>query len=72
MERACEDTAGLLQGYGFTDKTTRTTASPNQGPRHTIDHILGLARNRDDLNECRAETPGTGPESAGNFFYFYF
>ncbi|GLV40476.1 hypothetical protein CBL_04277 [Carabus blaptoides fortunei] len=69
MDR-CEDTSSLLQGYGLTatDKTTRTTSSPNQGPRHTIDHILGLARNNRDegVTECRSETPGTGAESAVN------
>lgn len=72
MDR-CEDTSSLLQGYGLTaaDKTTRTTSSPNQGPRHTIDHILGLARNNRDegVTECRSETPGTGAESAGKFYF---
>lgn len=65
MDR-CEDTSSLLQGYGLTtaDKNTRTVSSPGAGPRHTIDHILGLAR-REDAQDCRADTPGTGTESAG-------
>lgn len=57
-----EDTTSLLQGYGI-EKGARTMSSPGSGPRHTIDHILGLAR-RDEV-DCRADTPGTGTESAG-------
>lgn len=65
MDR-CEDTSSLLQGYGVGDKTARTMSSPTGGPRHTIDHILGLAR-REDGVDCRADTPGTGNESAGEY-----
>lgn len=62
MDR-CDDTSALLQNYGV-DKTPRTVSSPGAQPRHTIDHILGLAR-RDDVQDLRADTPGTGNESAG-------
>lgn len=63
MDR-CEDTNSLLQGY-VGDKGQRTVSSPGGGPRHTIDHILGLARREEVLDGCRADTPGTGNESAG-------
>lgn len=67
MDR-CEETTNLLQGYGLTSSDkTRTVSSPGAGPRHTIDHILGLAR-REAESDCRADTPGTGTESAGKLF----
>ncbi|KAJ8925925.1 hypothetical protein NQ315_009777 [Exocentrus adspersus] len=58
----CEDTSSMLN-YGLDVKPMRMVASPNSGPRHTIDNILGLVRKSDGEME-RAHTPGNA-ESAG-------
>lgn len=67
MDR-CDDTNSLLQNYGV-DKTPRTVSSPGAQPRHTIDHILGLARRQQDVQDLRSDTPGTGNDSGGKNFY---
>ncbi|XP_017786577.1 PREDICTED: retinal homeobox protein Rx1-like [Nicrophorus vespilloides] len=62
----CEDTSSMIGGFGLEVKPLRMMSSPNTGPRHTIDNILGLVR-KDDPNGSdreRAITPGNG-ESAG-------
>lgn len=61
-ERYGEDTSSILN-YGLDGKPMRLVASPNSGPRHTIDNILGLVRKDGDLLE-RSQTPGN-IESAG-------
>lgn len=58
----CEDTNSML-GFGLDVKPLRMVSSPNTGPRHTIDNILGLVRKEDSERE-RANTPGN-VESAG-------
>lgn len=62
-DRCGEDTSSILN-YGLDGgKAMRMVSSPNSGPRHTIDNILGLVRKDGDLME-RAQTPGN-TESAG-------
>lgn len=72
----CDDTSAMLSFSGLEVKPLRMVSSPNSGPRHTIDNILGLARHKDDHQEERerSNTPGNG-ESGGKFrivLYIYF
>lgn len=62
----CEDTTSILN-YGLDGKPLRMMSSPNSGPRHTIDNILGLVRRDGELIE-RSQTPGN-IESAGKICY---
>lgn len=65
-EQRCEDTSGMLAGFGLDVKPLRMVSSPsNVGARHTIDNILGLARRGNGKEEGeRAATPENA-ESAG-------
>lgn len=56
----------MLAGFGLDVKPLRMVSSPSSaGARHTIDNILGLARNGNGKEEGeRASTPGNA-ESAG-------
>lgn len=65
----CEDTSSILN-YGLDGKPLRMVSSPNSGPRHTIDNILGLVRKDGELIE-RSQTPGN-TESAGKIHCFWF
>lgn len=57
----------MLAGFGLDMKPLRMVSTPSSaGVRHTIDHILGLARNANGKEQDgeRATTPGNA-ESAG-------
>nr|XP_022915454.1 retinal homeobox protein Rx1-like [Onthophagus taurus] len=54
-----------MLGFGLDVKPLRMVSSPNTGPRHTIDNILGLVRKDvEERDRERATTPGN-TESAG-------
>lgn len=59
----------MLAGFGLDVKPIRMVSSPSSaGARHTIDNILGLARNSNGKDDGeRAGTPGN-VESAGKTF----
>lgn len=66
----CDDTSAMLSFGGLEVKPLRMVSSPNTGPRHTIDNILGLARHNKEEHQMeneRSNTPGN-VESAGNSF----
>lgn len=54
----------MLAGFGLEVKPLRMVSSPTVGARHTIDNILGLARNGGKEEGERATTP-VNAESAG-------
>lgn len=65
-DQRCEDTSSMLAGFGLDVKPLRMVSSPSSaGARHTIDNILGLARNSNGKEDGeRSTTPGNA-ESAG-------
>lgn len=60
-----------MLNYGLDVKPMRMVASPNSGPRHTIDNILGLVRKEENDRAERAHTPGNGESAGKNLFTIF-